>query len=317
MKNFNKTTLLRIAVLFLIGATAMAQGNDKVTICHVPPGNPANAHTITISPNAVHAHIPGNNQHSDFYGPCWSGCSGMSVISYEQGKQSNGTPVLAERSDPSKVLGEPDGVDMPGGFFSLGFGGNIVVKMDGGILNRPGNDLRIYETTFNYSCQSYPEQAQIFVSKDMNSWTPLGVLCQDGEIDIAPLDWILYVKIVDVSDKTKFNQVVDAFDVDGIKCINSPVQSRLAGDAFEEAHLVIYPNPVKDKISINFEAMQQNEVVSVEITDMLGRVVYSSKITLESTDETIEIPTSQLQTGTHIIRISSNSINHTQQLVKK
>lgn len=42
---------------------------EKVTICHVPPGNPANAHTITISVCALPAHIgepgPGRGAHGD------------------------------------------------------------------------------------------------------------------------------------------------------------------------------------------------------------------------------------------------------------
>jgi hypothetical protein len=34
-------------------------GNDdgKVTLCHIPPGNPENAHTIRVSENAVPAHL--------------------------------------------------------------------------------------------------------------------------------------------------------------------------------------------------------------------------------------------------------------------
>lgn len=31
--------------------------NNKVLVCHVPPGNPANAHTICISENGVPAHL--------------------------------------------------------------------------------------------------------------------------------------------------------------------------------------------------------------------------------------------------------------------
>lgn len=38
----------------------------KVTICHIPPGNPANAHTITISANALPAHLA----HGDNTGMC-------------------------------------------------------------------------------------------------------------------------------------------------------------------------------------------------------------------------------------------------------
>jgi hypothetical protein len=40
--------------------------SDKVTICHIPPGNPANAHNITISSSALKAHLG----HGDVLGAC-------------------------------------------------------------------------------------------------------------------------------------------------------------------------------------------------------------------------------------------------------
>ncbi len=40
--------------------------NKKVTICHVPPGNPNNAHTITVGQSALKAHL----DHGDEKGPC-------------------------------------------------------------------------------------------------------------------------------------------------------------------------------------------------------------------------------------------------------
>lgn len=46
---------------------AAAGSAAKVTICHVPPGDPGNAHTITIGEPALTAHL-GN--HPDFLGPC-------------------------------------------------------------------------------------------------------------------------------------------------------------------------------------------------------------------------------------------------------
>jgi hypothetical protein len=39
----------------------------KTTICHVPPGNPANAHTLCIGNAAVSAHL---RNHPDYLGPC-------------------------------------------------------------------------------------------------------------------------------------------------------------------------------------------------------------------------------------------------------
>ena len=44
-----------------------AEGVEKVTICHIPPGNPENAHTITVGAPAVEAHV---TQHGDSIGEC-------------------------------------------------------------------------------------------------------------------------------------------------------------------------------------------------------------------------------------------------------
>jgi hypothetical protein len=52
-----------IAGFYVSGA--MAEG-AKVDVCHVPPGNPDNAHTITISENALDAHL----DHGDLAGAC-------------------------------------------------------------------------------------------------------------------------------------------------------------------------------------------------------------------------------------------------------
>lgn len=41
-------------------------GRNKVLMCHIPPGNPGNAHTICINVNAVQAHLA----HGDYCGPC-------------------------------------------------------------------------------------------------------------------------------------------------------------------------------------------------------------------------------------------------------
>ena len=42
------------------------QYEEKVLICHIPPGNPENPHTISVSVNAVPAHLA----HGDTEGPC-------------------------------------------------------------------------------------------------------------------------------------------------------------------------------------------------------------------------------------------------------
>jgi hypothetical protein len=60
-----------LATPWLAAVPAYADGSDnnnnkKVTICHIPPGNPDNAHTIRVSENAVDAHLA----HGDELGKC-------------------------------------------------------------------------------------------------------------------------------------------------------------------------------------------------------------------------------------------------------
>ena len=42
---------------FRASSAASAEGEDKVVICLIPPGNPENAHLITVSASAVDAHL--------------------------------------------------------------------------------------------------------------------------------------------------------------------------------------------------------------------------------------------------------------------
>lgn len=51
----------------LTTATATPANGAKVTICHYPPGNPGNRHTITVGAAAVNAHVA---NHGDTVGAC-------------------------------------------------------------------------------------------------------------------------------------------------------------------------------------------------------------------------------------------------------
>ncbi len=64
---------------------AATTASGKVVMCHVPPGNPANAHSITISPSAVDAHLA----HGDYFGSCGDHWSATSVYTLNL----NATPV--------------------------------------------------------------------------------------------------------------------------------------------------------------------------------------------------------------------------------
>ncbi len=49
-----------------VGSDCTEDSDGRVTICHIPPGNPGNAHTIRVSVKAVPAHLA----HGDYCGLC-------------------------------------------------------------------------------------------------------------------------------------------------------------------------------------------------------------------------------------------------------
>lgn len=64
--------IMSLAALLALTETAGAKSSDasnsskKILICHCPPGNPDNCHTISVSPSALEAHLA----HGDTLGAC-------------------------------------------------------------------------------------------------------------------------------------------------------------------------------------------------------------------------------------------------------
>jgi hypothetical protein len=72
MKLVIKQFLLVCIILMGFGSTvAWSAPVPKVEVCHIPPGNPENVHTIRISENALPAHLA----HSDLVGACNANCA--------------------------------------------------------------------------------------------------------------------------------------------------------------------------------------------------------------------------------------------------
>lgn len=138
------------------------------------------------------------------------------VISFSQGNNKDGSPVLAVRSNPQAALGEAENDTVDSHFSSLGFGGSLVLRFD----NAFSNGVLVVESTNN----PYPdEKARIEVSADGANWYTAGEITQDGSVtQPQQLTCAAYVRITDISNPDDFtDDTADGYDVDGIQVLES------------------------------------------------------------------------------------------------
>lgn len=148
------------------------------------------------------------------------------VVSSTQGLRKDSSPVLALRSDSSQALGAAETTGaatdlglIDGTFFSLGFGGTITLHFDNGITNGAGNDVQVYEAT-NPNYQD--ENVMVEASPDGSTWTTIATnIARDGGADLGNLTCVQYIRITDVTDMNGFEPTADAYDLDGVKALNT------------------------------------------------------------------------------------------------
>lgn len=175
-----------------------------------------------------------------------------SVVSYQQGKKKDGSAVDELRSNPEQgLVYETD--QNPENFFSLGFGGEIIVEFDCPIINGEGNDVRIIEDTWG----TYPlEIAEVWASNDEEDWTLLGTADNTtrdpdfnihtiAEFDLGDLMWANYIKVVDISDPIVHNSNADGYDLNAVESLQDCIEEETAwgfGPRFNDDNWATYFN---------------------------------------------------------------------------
>jgi len=133
--------------------------------------------------------------------------SACNIVEYLQGLRQDGTAVKTERSFPENALYYEIGKN-ESNFFSLGFGGWMILEFGCPITNGDGSDIRIIEDTWG----TYPvEKAMVSASQNGIDWTELGEANNEArdpvynyhtisEFDLGDLEWATYIKVVDTTD---------------------------------------------------------------------------------------------------------------------
>jgi len=256
--------------------------------------------------------------------PAAFGAGASEVVSYNQGLRKNGTPITADRTNPSKALGVPQN-NSTVNFVSLGFGGNLTLKFPYVIFDNPvENDIQVVETTFgNATCASYPEKAQFEGSLDGMSWTSLGELCLDGQIDVSAAGAIQYLRISDRSAASAFGGTADGYDVDGIVAINTLCATaptpRIIGDVVtvdEMASLSLFPNPATEYTIVRLEGTQNDEAWTIELIDAAGRVITRESLKASVGSYEYFLKLNAYESGVYTVRAYNNANQLVERLVK-
>lgn len=259
------------------------------------------------------------------------GCNAVEVVDYSQGTRYDYTPVDANRSNPNSMKGAPEKTDILGTFYALGFGGWAILRVDGSIVDKPGADLRVIETTWHtWDCDRYTERAKIEVSQDMVTWYDKGIICQDAEVDISPLPCISYVRITDMSDRADFVTelpLADGFDVDGIECIQSSGIGRKAATttpsnssakkSVAAKRMSLYPNPSSGNTSVTVSGADKGQTLEISVIDPTGREVKHMQTVVSNFNHTVQIEGDNLDAGLYLIRVKGDGVNLTQKMFKK
>ena len=85
--------------------------------------------------------------------------------------------------------------------------------------------------------------------------------------------------------------------------------NNLAVDENESGSLVVYPNPAKDRLTVESEEV----IRQCEIYDITGQLVK----TLENDSERMEISVEALPAGTYLVKLVTDSYTQTRRFVKK
>jgi hypothetical protein len=137
-----------------------------------------------------------------------------SVVSFHQGLMKNGLALPIVRSDPTAALGVAENTPtINSTFFSLGFGGNIVLGLDNGI----SSGVLIVESTIE---PGYPDEtARVDMSQDGVNWVMAGNVTQDGTVTKPiQLTCAKFIRITDTSVPADYSDdTADGYDVDGVR----------------------------------------------------------------------------------------------------
>ncbi len=147
------------------------------------------------------------------------------VFAFSQGTRADGSAVPAEFSDPWQALGVAEGLDpvavVPAtSMVHLGYKGQVTLKFDSTIVNKPGKDFRVIALR-NPNKRAAKPSATVAVSENCWKFRIVGTISQDASFDLGLYRYAKCVQITDRSNRRAFAADSMGFALDGVMVLNS------------------------------------------------------------------------------------------------
>ncbi|WP_197088536.1 LamG-like jellyroll fold domain-containing protein [Rufibacter radiotolerans] len=113
-----------------------------------------------------------------------------------------------------------------------------------------------------------------------------------------------------------------ALSASEISALYTPLASATAmssvsmGNSFNKG-VTLYPNPVKDKLHLDFGNARYQETITVSVVDLLGKVHLTSTQTLEGTHLELDLVPGRLSAGTYFLRVEGAGVHQVFRFVKR
>jgi len=115
-----------------------------------------------------------------------------------------------------------------------------------------------------------------------------------------------YVKIKATSDEDPRAESIQEWYIR--TAIQEEIDDYFASSVYEisnQPNLLVYPNPSKDQISLNYKA--NSNKIDIELIDVVGNSVFNRTLDVITGDNTISISTTEINTGSYILRINDGN----------
>lgn len=83
----------------------------------------------------------------------------------------------------------------------------------------------------------------------------------------------------------------------------------------DDKQILIYPNPVKDELYINFSGIA-NGTYGLELTDALGKLIYKTDADVSTTSSRVSLKVSEVAAGAYFLRVTNKDFNKVVKLNK-